>query len=133
MAHEGDKFVIEIEKVFVDDSGQKLYGIKGFNSLVFDDHGIKKLTAYKEPEKATKPEQELTPAVGMVYQHREDPNLSVVVTGFEKGEWNDTVNFIARGTGKVCVMEPSVFFRHYINTGESVSSYLDVVLGRLPF
>ena len=47
--------------------------------------------------------------------------------------WYDTVSFIERGTGKVCVMEPSVFFRHYRNTGESVSSYLEVVLGNLPF
>ena len=133
MANTGDKFVIEIDSVFGGKNGEKLYRVKGFNSLVFDDYGLEKLTVYKEPEKATKPEQELTPAVGMVYQHREDPNLSVVVTGFEKGEWNDTVNFIARDTGKVCVMEPSVFFRHYRNTGESVSSYLEVVLGNLPF
>ena len=133
MANAGDKFVIEIDSVFGGKKGEKLYRVKGFNSLVFDDYGLEKLTAYKEPEKATEPEQERTPAVGMVYQYREDPNLSVVVTGFEKGEWNDTVSFIERGTGKVCVMEPSVFFRHYRNTGESVSSYLEVVLGNLPF
>lgn len=133
MANTGDKFVIEIDKVFQDGLGRELYQVKGFNSLVFDDYGLEKLTAYKEPEKATEPEQELTPAVGMVYQNRENPEFCVVVTGSEKGKYVDTVSFIERKTGKVGVMEPSVFFRHYRNTGESVSSYLEVVLGNLPF
>lgn len=133
MVKSGDKFVIEIESVFGGKNGEKLYRVKGFNSLVFDDYGLEKLTAYKEPEKEAEPEQELTPAVGMVYQHREVPESCVVVTAFEKGEYVDTVSFIERETGKVGVMEPSVFFRHYRNTGESVSSYLEVVLGKLPF
>ena len=131
MANAGDKFVIEIDSVFAGKKGALLYRVKGFNSLVFDDYGLEKLTAYKEPEKAVEPERELTPVVGMVYQHREDPEFRVVVTGFEKGD--DTVSLIDRVTGKVGVMEPSVFFRHYRNTGESVSFYRDGVLGRLPF
>lgn len=133
MANAGDKFVIEIDSVFAGKKGSLLYRVKGFNSLVFDDYGLEKLTAYKEPEKATEPAQELTPAVGMVYQHREAPENRVVVTGFEKGKYVDTVSFIERETGKVGVMEPSVFFWHYRNTGESVTSYLEVVLGNLPF
>ena len=133
MANVGDKFVIEIDSVFVGKKAEKLYRVKGFNSLVFDDYGLEKLTAYKEPERQQNPEQELTPAVGMVYQYRENPETRVVVTGSEKGKYVDTVSFIERETGKVGVMEPSVFFRHYSNTGESVSFYLEVVLGNLPF
>ena len=133
MANAGDKFVIEIDSVFVGRHAEKLYRVKGFNSLVFDDYGLEKLTAYKEPEKATAPDQELTPDVGMVYQHREVPESCVVVTEFEKGERYDTVSFICCGTGKVGVMEQSVFFRNYRNTGENVTSYLEVVLGNFPF
>lgn len=38
----GDKFIIEIGDVF-DGNGQKLYRIKGFNSLVFDSAGLNRL------------------------------------------------------------------------------------------
>ena len=43
MANKGDKFIIEIDDVFQNSSGDTLYRIKGFNSLVFDDVGIGKL------------------------------------------------------------------------------------------
>ena len=42
MAKVGDKFVIEIDSVMTNKNG-KLYGIKGFKSLVFDEHGLDKL------------------------------------------------------------------------------------------
>ena len=44
MAKKGDTYTIEIDSVFCDVSGKKLYRAKGFNSLVFDDTGINKLT-----------------------------------------------------------------------------------------
>lgn len=68
MVKAGDKFIIEIESAYypacafsADDIGRspselmdkvnklnfELYKIKGFNTLVFDDNGIKKLTPYK--------------------------------------------------------------------------------------
>ena len=43
MAKIGDKFIIEIESVMTNKNG-KLYGIKGFRTLVFDDEGLKRLT-----------------------------------------------------------------------------------------
>lgn len=43
----GDKFIIEIDKVFEQD-GEKLYRAKGFKSLVFDENGIKKLIPFEE-------------------------------------------------------------------------------------
>lgn len=43
----GDKFVIEIDRCFTDSYGNKLYRIKGFSSLVFDENGITKLTPYE--------------------------------------------------------------------------------------
>lgn len=43
----GEKFLIEIDRCFADSYGNKLYRIKGFNSLVFDENGIKKLTPYE--------------------------------------------------------------------------------------
>lgn len=43
----GDKFEIEIDSDFVDWNGNKLYRIKGFNSLVFDENGLNKLQKAK--------------------------------------------------------------------------------------
>lgn len=40
MINVGDKFIIEIGKVFEQD-GENLYRIKGFKSLVFDEYGLK--------------------------------------------------------------------------------------------
>lgn len=52
----GDKFIIEIDSEYCehDDLGgfrtdKPLYRIKGFNSLVFDETGLKKLKKYSEP------------------------------------------------------------------------------------
>lgn len=39
----GDKFEIEIDRDFIDENDNRLYRIKGFNSLVFDENGLKKL------------------------------------------------------------------------------------------
>ena len=45
MYKKGDKFVIEIESVIVDEKGKiLLYTIKGFNALVFDQYGLDKLS-----------------------------------------------------------------------------------------
>lgn len=47
----GDKFVIEIDKVFSQD-GETLYRAKGMKSLVFDEYGLnilKPLSAYTDP------------------------------------------------------------------------------------
>ena len=38
----GDKFIIEIDSVMTNKNGT-LYGIKGFNSLVFDEYGLGRL------------------------------------------------------------------------------------------
>ena len=48
MTKVGDKFVLEVEAVFRDqsDPNTKLYKMKGFNSLVFDENGIEKLAQY---------------------------------------------------------------------------------------
>lgn len=48
MTKVGDKFVLEVESVFCDQSDRntKLYKMKGFNSLVFDENGIEKLEKY---------------------------------------------------------------------------------------
>lgn len=48
----GDKYVIEIAEEFTDSNNNKLYRIKGFNSLVFDKNGLYKLTKYKDYEEA---------------------------------------------------------------------------------
>lgn len=50
MASIGDKFIIEIEDVYnselIQGKSKTLYRIKNFNSLVFDDVGLSKLTQY---------------------------------------------------------------------------------------
>ena len=63
MFHKGDRFVIEIAESFKGaESGATKYRIKGFDSLVFDDKGVSKLTSYNdilsiEIAKAKKQEQ----------------------------------------------------------------------------
>lgn len=39
----GDKFILEIESIFEDDYGNRLYRVKNFKSLVFDEIGLSKL------------------------------------------------------------------------------------------
>lgn len=49
MAQIGDKFVIEIAEVFPGaESGKPKYRIKGFDNLVFDDNGLKRLTNFSD-------------------------------------------------------------------------------------
>lgn len=43
MAKVGDKYELKIAEVFENEDGSKLYRMSGFNSLVFDECGIKKL------------------------------------------------------------------------------------------
>ena len=60
MVNIGDKYIIEVEEVYIsaDDSKDcnspsKLYRIKGFNSLVFDENGLSKIErADEEKEKS---------------------------------------------------------------------------------
>lgn len=51
----GKKYVIELEEEpFVSSEPgeyKKLYRVKGFNSLVFDEEGLKRLTPYKDQQK----------------------------------------------------------------------------------
>lgn len=71
----GDKYIIEIGEVFkdkgtyeayggeVNDYEENLYRIKGFNSLVFDDEGLRKLEKYKPKKKEN--EQANSPPVNI--------------------------------------------------------------------
>ena len=45
----GDKYIIEIDSHMTNAKGD-LYGVKGFNSLVFDQNGLDKLTRLEEGE-----------------------------------------------------------------------------------
>lgn len=47
----GDKFVIEVGETEWHPTKGNRYWIKGFNTLVFDDNGLKRLEKYKEPPK----------------------------------------------------------------------------------
>lgn len=48
MANIGDKFIITIgDRAENEQSGETLYRIKGFKSLVFDENGIEKLEKYE--------------------------------------------------------------------------------------
>ena len=42
MYNVGDRFIIEIDRVYKSD-GRTLYGIRGYNALVFDDAGLLRL------------------------------------------------------------------------------------------
>ena len=55
MVNVGDKFIVEVEKIWGRPDGKKMYFMKGFNTLVFDDNGINKLEKYDpKPEKPKK-------------------------------------------------------------------------------
>lgn len=69
MAKVGDKFIIEIESVYGKLNGNefseyeeylrgnpRLYKIKGFNSLVFDEYGLNRLEKYEPPEEEEHPQ-----------------------------------------------------------------------------
>lgn len=47
----GDRFIIEVGEVEWHPTKGNRYWIKGFNTLVFDDCGIRKLKKYEEPPK----------------------------------------------------------------------------------
>ena len=44
----GDKYLLEVESIYTDvnNPNKRLYKMKGFNSLVFDENGIEKLEEY---------------------------------------------------------------------------------------
>ena len=49
--HVGDKFIIEVGEVEWHPTKGNRYWIKGFNTLVFDDNGLKRLEKYEKPQK----------------------------------------------------------------------------------
>lgn len=54
MSRVGDKFIIEVGSEYGNSGSSgpnKLYRIKGFNSLVFDEEGFRRLKKYESPEK----------------------------------------------------------------------------------
>ena len=69
MINVGDKFVVEIEKVFEQD-GEKLYRAKGFKSLVFDQKGLDKLKRFQNED------EEIN--VGDVVKHKDYGNGVVI-------------------------------------------------------
>ena len=52
MINVGDKFIIEIDKIFEHD-GEKLYRAKGFKSLVFGEYGLKMLKRFQDEYKVS--------------------------------------------------------------------------------
>lgn len=44
MVEVGDKYELTIGEVFYDNKGNQLYRVKGFNSLVFDEEGLSRLS-----------------------------------------------------------------------------------------
>ena len=121
MADVGDKFTIEIDKVFTEsNNGNKLYRIKGFNSLVFDEIGISKLTESTKTEEVK---------VGYLYKRKHFDDIAVVVTGKYQG----TVYYTARPYGLNGNCPVDYFLHEYENTGEDYSTEIGVILGKLPF
>ena len=43
----GDKFIVEVAEVLHTASGNRIYKMKGFNTLMFDEQGIEKLEPYR--------------------------------------------------------------------------------------
>ena len=49
MANVGDKYIIEIDRLIKQPNGSVLFGVKGFNALVFDQYGLDKLEKTGKP------------------------------------------------------------------------------------
>lgn len=54
MANVGDKFIIQVDKKWFDNHGNVLYGMSGFNSLVFDEYGLKLCVPYSKEDVISK-------------------------------------------------------------------------------
>lgn len=77
----GDKYIIEIGEVqtHYDDNGNKypLARIKGFNSLVFDEYGLKKLEKVEDKELAVTKSTYLNCRFVVLGKERKDINIQV--------------------------------------------------------
>ena len=125
MAEIGDKFTIEIGSKFYNSANETLYRIKGFNSLVFDENGISKLTPYKEHGD---PSFDLHVGDQFVLNGTDD--RYVVITKIDKinkvvsGLWND---------GSSSSISFNYLFDNYKKGGINYSYQLDVIFGDLPY
>ena len=73
----GKKYIIELcEKPMKNESGNDIWRVKGFNTLVFDQNGLDKLEEYKEPEK----EMHKFKVGDVYYMPKEDHYEKVIVT-----------------------------------------------------
>lgn len=122
MAEIGDKFTIEIGSKFCNSEGETLYRIKGFNSLVFDENGIGKLTPYRNDK---------TNEINVGDQFKEDMSRrTVVVTKINKPSrridilWDD---------GEIGAYDIEQFCHNFIKTGINYSDQLYVIFGDLPY
>ena len=120
MAEIGDKFTIEIGSKFCNSANETLYRIKGFNSLVFDENGISKLTPYRND-----------PEINVGDQFKENRSIrTVVVTKINKSSrrldilWDD---------GEIGAYDIEQFHHNFIKTGINYSDQLDVIFGDLPY
>lgn len=78
----GDRFMLEVGEVFYDNKGNVLYRMKGFNSLVFDEEGLRRLTPMKPiksffdspvqiplPKNVLPPKKDIPPKEGMIEKY----------------------------------------------------------------
>ena len=124
MANVGDKFVIEIDKVFTEsNNGNKLYRIKGFNSLVFDENGIIRLEKFE-------PKIRIIPVCGNVWKDVKTGEEEIVIINND----DDIIFGINLQTRRGLVMPFSHFVTKYEPTiGVDYSHELGVIFGDLPF
>lgn len=98
-----DKYVIELEEMYVrngsesvQNSPERLYRVKGFNSLVFDDAGLKKLKKASDSD-AVERVQELERQVEVLKKKCKK--------SFEEGRksaLNDLADFVSSNNDKTC-------------------------------
>lgn len=106
----GKKYIIELEEEPFckikerDGTNRELYCVKGFNSLVFDETGLSKLTPYEEPKPQKKPfdfPERLNEALGRFWDGSTDgfakacdiPELFIIT--YLSGDANPTPKHLA--------------------------------------
>lgn len=127
MAEIGDKFIIEIGSKFYNSANETLYRIKGFNSLVFDENGISKLTPYKEQGD---PSFEKNLRVGDQFKLMGTDNTYLIITKIDKPNRRVSVLWRDGNTQSIDIM--SLYFTCN-KTGINYSDQLDAIFGELPY
>lgn len=112
MVKVGDKFIVEVAEILERPDGKKVYFMKGFNTLIFDDNGINRLEKYDPKPRKTKKDA-ITLKVGDTIHYPGCMTKYIVVGYSEKADekWFEIFNTRTRKTSFVSPADISKFVK----------------------